>query len=116
LGERATGGEATTPRARAAEGQTLVLVVGILVLAAVLMLGIARLGTAAVERAHARTAADAAALAGAAQGRPAAERLARRNGARLVAYRTIGADVVVTVRFGRTRVTARARALPRVGT
>ena len=102
-------------RAGAADGQIVVVVVAVLVVSALVMLGVARLGAAAVERARARTAADAAALAGAAEGRAAAARLARDNGGRLVAYRTVGADVVLTVLVGRSTATARARAMPRVG-
>jgi hypothetical protein len=62
-----------------------------------------------IDGARARTAADAAALAGAAEGRPAAAALARVNGGRLVAYRAEGPSVVVTVAVGRARATARAR-------
>ena len=103
-------------RARGAGGQVVVLAVAVLVVAALVMLGVVRLGDAAVERARARTAADAAALAGAADGRDAAERLARDNGGRLVAFRTIGPDVVLTVVVGGARATARARGMPRVST
>jgi hypothetical protein len=83
---------------------------------AVLLIG--RLGGAAVARAKARTAADAAALAGAAEGRPAAEAVAAANGGRLVEYRSSGlvTSVVVAVGPARARATAersrgRSRAL-----
>ena|SRR5437879_3230279 len=73
---------------------------------AALLLG--RLGSAAVASAHARTAADAAALAGAAEGRPAAESVAAANGGRLVEYRSSGlvTSVVVAVGPARARATA----------
>jgi outer membrane lipoprotein SlyB len=62
------------------------------------------------DRAQARTAADAAALAGAVEGPDAARELARRNGAELVSYRREGPQVVVVVQVGRARADARASA------
>jgi hypothetical protein len=73
------------------------------------MVLLAHLGVLAVHRAHARTAADAAALAGAAEGRAAAEEVARANGAVLESFATDGPDVEVRVRVGSTHATARAR-------
>jgi hypothetical protein len=67
-----------------------------------------RLGSLAAERARASAAADAAALAGAVEGHEAAERLARANGGRLVAYRETGGDTEVRVGVGRAAATARA--------
>ncbi len=77
---------------------------------------IGRLGGAAVARAQARTAADAAALAGAAEGRPAAEMVAVANGGRLVEFRSSGlrTSVVVVVGPARARATAE-RSLPPPG-
>ena len=57
-------------------------------------------GRALEDRARARTAADAAALAGAAEGEAAARRLAAANGGRLVEFRREGDEVVVRVRVG----------------
>lgn len=91
-------------------GSLLPLLAAILLVAATLAVGVGRLGEAAVARAQARTAADAAALAGAAEGRNAATVTAAANGARLLDYETRGRDVRVTVRWGRARATARARA------
>jgi putative Flp pilus-assembly TadE/G-like protein len=90
-------------------GSVLPLVaVGILVAGgAVLLLG--RMGSAAVDRASARTAADAAALAGAAEGRAAASSVAAANGARLASYREQGSDTEVSVTVGQARAVARAR-------
>jgi len=79
-----------------------------LVVAGVLAVGITRTAAVAADRAHAQTAADAAALAGAAEGRAAARDLAERNGARLVTYRQNGSEVEVVVQLG--VATARARA------
>jgi hypothetical protein len=91
-------------------GSLLPLLGLILLLAATCALAIGRVGEAAVARARARTAADAAALAGAAEGRAAAVELARDNGARLTGYEVRGRDVRVTVRWGRAAAGARARA------
>jgi outer membrane lipoprotein SlyB len=84
-------------------------VAALVVLAAFVALALGRAGGVAVDGARARTAADAAALAGAAEGRAAAARLAAANGAELLAYEPHGRDVVVTVRVGRVTEQARAR-------
>jgi hypothetical protein len=91
-------------------GQVLPLVVLLLALAAGAAVIVAQVGRVVDERARASTAADAAALAGAAEGRAAAEDLARRNGGWLEEFRQEGADTVVVVRVGRARAEARARA------
>jgi len=78
------------------------------VLAAVIAMGIARIGGAARDRAQAQTAADAAALAGAAEGPGAARALAEANGAHLVSYRQEGLDTSVAVEVGVARATGRA--------
>src|SRR5258705_12838630 len=70
---------------------------------------IGRLGGAAVARAQARTAADAAALAGAAEGRPAAEMVAVANGGRLGGFRSRGVPTAVVVRGGPARAPAPPR-------
>ncbi len=70
------------------------------------------LGTSHVDPSVARisiTAADAAALAGAAAGREAAGRTASANGGRLVTYQELGDDTRVQVELGGVRATARAR-------
>lgn len=69
---------------------------------------LARMGHAAVTRAQAQTAADAAALAGAAEGQEAARAVAAANGAELLSYRVVGADARVVVRVGPSRASARA--------
>ena len=65
-----------------------------------------------VERERARVAADAAALAGVAGDRPAAEAVAVANGAVVVHWERDGDDVVVTVEVGGRRATARATDAP----
>lgn len=89
----------------------LPLIAAVIVLIGLLALGVGRIGTVAIGRARAQAAADAAALAGARDGRGAAERYASANGATVVAYTEIGADVRVSVRVS-TGETAIAQARP----
>ncbi len=95
-------------RAHGQRGQVLPLVAVIVVVAAGAALVLARLGTEVIDRARARTAADAAALAGVEGDRAAAERVARADGAALERYVRVGDQVEVTVRVGNFRATARA--------
>jgi ABC-type molybdate transport system ATPase subunit len=89
-------------------GQVVPLVAIVVVLVGVLCLGLARLGGSAGEAARARTAADAAALAGAADGEASARELARANGGRVVRYEVDGDEVEVLVEVGDHRAVARA--------
>jgi outer membrane lipoprotein SlyB len=88
------------------------------VLAALLLVPTGLLIRATVERAEARSAADAAALAGALDGERAARAVAQANGAELTDYEERGDLVEVTVVVGDRRATARAertiRLAPRV--
>jgi hypothetical protein len=90
-------------------GQAVPLVIAVVVIAAVGVVAIGRLAVGAVDAARARTAADAAALAGAREGRSAAAAVAGDNGGVLVHFVSTGVDVLVEVRVG--RATARARAV-----
>ena len=81
----------------------------VVVAAGLAVLLLVRLGGAAADRARARTAADAAALAGATGGREAAEAVARENGASLKVFVTVSPDVEATVRVRDEQATARAR-------
>ena len=94
-------------------GQILPFTTLLLVLAAGLAILIVELGQVAVDRAQARTAADAAALAAASpeSARTQAVRLAGANGARVVSFDEQSGEVVVEVRVGRARATARARTI-----
>lgn len=83
--------------------------VGVVAVAAMLLVGLARLGAGAADGARAQNAADAAALAGAAEGEGAARELAIANGAELVRFEVVDGDVVVEVRLGDASATARAR-------
>jgi len=81
-------------------------------LAVVTILALARVGTALDDSARARTAADAAALAGAVDGRAAAHDMAALNGGDLIEFARRGDTVDVLVGVG--RATARASADARV--
>jgi hypothetical protein len=94
------------------QGQVLPLVALLLAIAVGSAVLVALVGRVVDDRARAVTAADAAALAGAAEGPDAAEELARRNGGVLEEFRREGPDTVVVVRVGRARAQARARAEP----
>lgn len=91
-------------------GQILPLMAVVIALAGFACLVTGRMGAAAASRARAVTAADAAALAGAAAGPSAARSVAEANGARLVDYRQLGTDARVEVEVNGARATARARA------
>ena len=95
-------------------GQVLPIVAAVLVVAAAVALVIGQLGVAAVHRAQARTAADAAALAGAAEGESAARSVAAANGGELVSFVRDGFVVEVVVRHGRARARATAVGTPAV--
>jgi D-alanyl-D-alanine carboxypeptidase/Putative Flp pilus-assembly TadE/G-like len=94
---------------RSDDGQATPLLAAAVGLVALMLLALGPMGGALADRAQARTAADAAALAGAADGEDAARTMASANGAELVHFREAGeGEVVVEVR--RDGVTAHARA------
>jgi hypothetical protein len=97
-----------TRRGSGDRGQAVPLVIALVVVAAVAVVALGRLAAGAVDAARARTAADAAALAGAVEGRDAAATVAGANDGVLISFVTSGDAVVVEVRVG--RATARARA------
>jgi len=90
------------------DGQAVPLAAALVVIAALLVLGMGALAGDVGDAGRARSAADAAALAGVEGGRPAAAALAAANGGVLVAWRGDGGAVEVTVRIGRASATARA--------
>lgn len=90
-------------------GQAMPLVVGIVAVAALVLVALVPLSRAATVRAEARTAADLAALAGAAEGERAARELAEANGAALIEFRADGTDVWVVLERDKVRAEARAR-------
>jgi hypothetical protein len=94
---------------RSERGQVAPLVAVMLVAAGFFCVVVARFGAAAVARAEARTAADATALAGAAEGRAAADRIAGANGAAIVRYEGSGRDVRVRAEIDGAAATAKAR-------
>lgn len=85
----------------------LAVLVGIATTAAI-MLALVPLLADLTDRQRARSAADAAALAGVAGGRSAAAEFSRRNDAVLVGWGRSGREVTVRVRVGEQVVTARA--------
>ncbi len=85
----------------------LVMLIGVALTAAVI-LALAPVLDDLIVRQRARSAADAAALAGALGGRAAADEVAGRNDAALVSWSERGHEVVVTVRVGDQVATARA--------
>lgn len=96
-------------RGNRSRGAVTPLMVALVFLMGVFVVVLGRLGVATVTQAQARTAADAAALAGAADGRDAAAAIAEANGAKLVDFQRQGLDTRVTVALGRAHATARAR-------
>lgn len=94
---------------RTERGQATPLIAVVLVLAGLLLIPTGLLVRAAVERAEAQSAADAAALAGALEGEAAARRIAADNDADLIAFTARDDTVEVTVVVGDRRATARAQ-------
>jgi hypothetical protein len=90
------------------DGQAVVLLLAVVVMAALGLVGVGMLGERIVDRGRAQTAADAAALAATAGGSAAAARLAAANGARLVSYSETGDAVTLVVDVDGERATARA--------
>jgi hypothetical protein len=90
-------------------GQAVPLMAAVVAVAVLVVLALAPLGRAAIERSRAVAIADAVALAGAAEGEAAARELAAANGAELTAWQSYGGDTWVEVRFGDARAEARAR-------
>jgi len=96
-------------RGRGDRGQAVPVMLGLVAVAVVVLLALVPLVQAAQQRAAARNAADAAALAGAAEGEAAAREVASANGADLVGWRARGLDVWVVVTLGDARAEAKAR-------
>jgi hypothetical protein len=95
------------------EGRSWVLVV-VTAIGVVLAAALGDVGRAVIDRQRARTAADAAALAGVVGGRGAAADLAARHGGALVRWE-VGpgpGEVTVVVRLGDARAVARATDMP----
>jgi hypothetical protein len=90
-------------------GQAIPALALVLLLLVVSLLVLARVGRAVGDRARARTAADAAALAGVHDGEAGARRLAERNGGHLVLFARAGRQVEVTVVVGAMQAVARAQ-------
>ncbi len=93
-------------------GQVVPFMALVVMLAIVAILAVARVGSALDDSARARTAADAAALAGVVDGREAARDMAAANGGELLEFRSDGRTAWVEVRVG--GATARASAVAEV--
>jgi hypothetical protein len=89
-------------------GQTTPLVALLFVVVAGALLALGQLGAVVTDRARARTAADASALAGASDGEAGARRVASANGGDVRRYVVVGSAVEVTVQVGRAEATSRA--------
>ncbi len=100
----------SSPIGIADRGQSAPLLLAVVALAALLAVAVAQAGGRVVDHQRARTAADAAALAGAAGGLSAAQRVAAANGARLVDLARDGDVVLVRVAVGEITASARATA------
>jgi hypothetical protein len=94
-------------------GQIVPLAAAMVGLCCVALLALVPVARALDDRARARTAADAAALAGAADGERTAREVAGANGADLLEMEHNGDEVVVQVRVGEVEAFARARATRR---
>jgi hypothetical protein len=84
------------------------LVLAVVALAVVVVLALVPLARGVDQRARAQSAADAAALAGAAEGEEAAREVATANGAELLGWWAEGLDVWVRVRVGEASAQAKA--------
>lgn len=94
---------------RTERGQAVLGVIIWLAIAAAVIVGIGRVGSAAIDDTRAATAADAVALAAAAADDAAGNDAAARNNAVVVRLERSGNEVQVWVRVGRSEVVARAR-------
>ncbi len=100
----------TSPAGQRGQAAPLALVA--ILFAALLAVGVIRVGAAAGRGASAQASADAAALAGAAGGEEAAIEVAGANGARILAFVQDGDDVRITVERRGAMASARARWQP----
>jgi hypothetical protein len=91
-------------------GQAMPWLLLVMLTAMALVAFAARLGPVVDDAARARTAADAAALAGAASGEAPARELAAANGGELVSFVRTGSTVEVVVQVGEVRARAEATA------
>ena len=90
-------------------GQFVPLLTAFVVFAGLTIIAIAYVGGGAVDRAVAKQSADAAALAGAAEGEDGARRLAKKNHASLTDYEESDDDATVEVHYGDARAVSRAQ-------
>ncbi len=91
---------------RGETGQAGFVVAAVLSVSVVMAAVVVQVGDVAVDRAAARSAADAAALALAVGGPAQAAEVARRNGAEIVSQVVVDGRAQVTARVGRAEATA----------
>jgi hypothetical protein len=103
---------ATSTHLRDERGQAVPLVLALVALAVVLVIAVGVFAGDVVDAGRARTAADAAALAGVEGGRAASARLAAAHDGTLTAWRRRGRVVTVTVRVGAATASASATGGP----
>ena len=96
-------------RGHGERGQATPLVLAVVAIAVLVALAVGPLVQRANDRARARTAADATALAGAAEGEDAAREVAEANGAELLDWEARGDDVWVRVEVDGVQALAKAR-------
>jgi hypothetical protein len=89
-------------------GQAVPLAAALVAMAAMLVLGIGVMAHDVGDAGRARSAADAAALAGVEGDRAASASVAGANGGVLVSWSRVGRDVIVRVRVGAVTASARA--------
>lgn len=90
------------------DGQAMPLVLAVVALAVVVVLALVPLARGVDDRARAQSAADAAALAGVAEGEEAAREVAAANGAELLGWWAEAEAVWVRVRVGDASAQAKA--------
>ena len=90
-------------------GQIVPMMALVLFAVVIVAMVVIRLGLQVDRRARAQSAADAAAIAGAAEGEDVAGSVTEANGATLESFVVRGSEVEVVVRLGDERATARAR-------
>lgn len=90
-------------------GQAYPLVAFLMLAMAGIAIVLGYVNQAVLEQSAAQTAADAAALAGAQDGRLAADHAATANHGRVIYFQVSGSDTIVRAQVGSTTKTARAR-------
>jgi len=102
----------TSVPVRAQQGSALFVVVVVAALCAVVVAGLAMVGSDALDAARAQTVADAGALAGSVAGRGGAERVVAEGNGTILSARSSSYEFDIVVRVGEATAAARARREP----